>query len=371
MANTRSSGPGVHLHRLSPIWGVGILFALGFGTLTLHVLRIVWLGGARESVVLGTTIPIGLSLSLVTVGIWLLHQRYQFQYVWRISSWCLGGVIGMLLAGGVLAQLQSMFSLPQEFFFLVNAISGGAVIGLLLGVYDVERERATQTVRAERERTEEMNQRLRMLNRVLRHDIRNSIGVIRGNAEQLADELDGNDRARLIHEKSNQIVEKSEQAQAIADLIDREETGRTRIDLADIVRSKCAPIAENRKGVELETDLPDELHVTANQLIDSAVENVIENAIDHSDTDPARISVSIGRTDSLAVVSVIDDGPGIPDQELEALATGTEAALEGSTGTGLWLVHSIVDASDGEIVIRDNEPRGTIVELRFLIAGDH
>jgi len=74
----------------------------------------------------------------------------------------------------------------------------------------------------------------------------------------------------------------------------------------------------------------------------AAVENLVENAIRHHDGAGVERSdggawarVVVDRADGTLLVRVLDDGPGIPDAELEAVEAGEETALRHGSGLGL------------------------------------
>jgi signal transduction histidine kinase len=63
--------------------------------------------------------------------------------------------------------------------------------------------------------------------------------------------------------------------------------------------------------------------------------------------------------------SVADDGPGIPEMEIEVLESGEETPLAHSSGIGLWLVNWLTDHLNGQISFENREPRGSIVTVRL------
>ncbi|WP_197409880.1 ATP-binding protein, partial [Haloferax profundi] len=64
-------------------------------------------------------------------------------------------------------------------------------------------------------------------------------------------------------------------------------------------------------------------------------------------------------------IHVTDNGPGIPDTELTVLESGTETPLQHISGLGLWLVHWIIDRSNGRLRFAENQPRGTVAIVRL------
>ena len=78
----------------------------------------------------------------------------------------------------------------------------------------------------------------------------------------------------------------------------------------------------------------------------------------------SEITVRSERKGEWAVVSVTDNGPGIPDaikdQVFEMFFTGRNKVADGRRGLGLGLAlcKSIVEAHNGRITLTDNEPTG-------------
>jgi len=66
---------------------------------------------------------------------------------------------------------------------------------------------------------------------------------------------------------------------------------------------------------------------------------------------------------------VADDGPGVPEYELETLAQGEETALIHGSGAGLWLIQTAVEDSNGDVRF-DSGPDGTTVRLRLPAARE-
>lgn len=132
-------------------------------------------------------------------------------------------------------------------------------------------------------------------------------------------------------------------------------------ELADLYE----PLAEER-GVALVVDLPCNAHVTGDrELLFEAVSNVLDNAIKF-----ARSQVALRMIDSGGApqIEVIDDGPGIPKDEREAVLrrfhrTSGAAGIEG-TGLGLAIVSAILHLHGFALVFADAQP-GLIARIRL------
>ena len=101
------------------------------------------------------------------------------------------------------------------------------------------------------------------------------------------------------------------------------------------------------------------------RLIMQVLVNLIDNAIKY--TPPGSVICIRGiKTEGKAQISVEDNGPGIADEMkshiFEMFYTGktTIADSHRSLGLGLALCHSIIEAHEGELTLKDNYPHGCI-----------
>ena len=94
------------------------------------------------------------------------------------------------------------------------------------------------------------------------------------------------------------------------------------------------------------------------------VRNLLGNAVKLS-PEGGTIRVVVGREEDRARVSVSDDGPGIPQEELETVfdkfvqSSKTKTGA-GGTGLGLSICHQIITAPGGRIWAKNGPPRGAV-----------
>jgi PAS domain S-box-containing protein len=212
-------------------------------------------------------------------------------------------------------------------------------------------------------------QRLRVLNRVLRHDIRNDINVVIGHADLvLAGTEDPTESAELIKENAHDIVKLAERARKLESLIGTDQIDRSCHDVAEVLRRQTDRHARERPDAVIELDAPDAACAAGIDLLGSAFDNLLENAFEHNESEAPRVDVVVepppdeGGT---VTVRISDNGPGIPPRELDLLATGAEDPIDHTSGLGLWLVTWIVSESGGSVRFEANEPRGTTAVVRL------
>lgn len=105
-------------------------------------------------------------------------------------------------------------------------------------------------------------------------------------------------------------------------------------------------------------------------LIKLLVNNLLENALKYSPKDKP-VTVKVEETMDSAALLVIDNGPGIPDEEKVQVfdkfyRMGNENTRNAKgTGLGLYLCKKIVKDHNGSITIMDNKPTGSIFKVSF------
>lgn len=178
--------------------------------------------------------------------------------------------------------------------------------------------------------------RLEVLNRFLRHNVRNEGVVIRGRAELLASRLDGEhaDYAATIEDSIDRLVASGEKARTLSDAA-ADDTGVESVALDSLVGDVVDSLAAADGAVTV--DVPADLHlVTRPALLSVLLSNLVENALQHVPDPTVTVAAAVEGED--VVLSVSDDGPGVPDHELGVIERGRETDLRHGSGIGLWLV---------------------------------
>ncbi len=339
--------------------GIGYLFGTGSGLIVSsigHLLLVEW---SRLTHWLGVAVTVGLGASLIFVGLWLWRGELTDEHAWKIAIWCGVGLAFPTLAGILLTIVQLRSALLPMFqsIFMVFIAAGG-VVGVLVGISIQLNEQHTEA--------QALAQRTSVLNRALRHDIRNDINLIFAHVDRLREEEDHVDEiADQILQTGHRIVNLSRAARNLEQL---ESETREPTDLVPVITDRVASARDTYRNVEITTDLPTTAWVKTNPMLSVVLDNLIENAIQHTGDDSPRVHIDVRPTAASpdqVELRVIDHGPGIPEREIAVLEQDAETALRHCSGVGLWLVKWFVEAQNGEIDFRENQPTGTIVVIRL------
>jgi len=241
----------------------------------------------------------------------------------------------------------------------------GDVVGYMATISDVTERKAYQR------RLEEQNEKLEVLNRIVRHDVRNDMQFVLAMAERLVGEVDGDleDAAVQIVDHADHVVELTTTMRQLMELTLRDENGDhpTTVSLSQALESQLDEVRSAYRDALIQTTTPiPRVSVRADETLGSVFRNLLKNAVQHNDEEFAEVEVSVAETPSHVTVSVADNGPGVPDDRKQTIFGKDEKGLDSTgTGIGLYLVHSLVESYGGDVWIEDNDPNGAVVRVRL------
>jgi signal transduction histidine kinase len=147
--------------------------------------------------------------------------------------------------------------------------------------------------------------------------------------------------------------------------------------LFEDVHQLMAPLAEGREqhlatAIEIS---PSDLQIDF-ELIRRVLQNLVDNALRYTPPGGTVRLEARDTTDDAVVLRVIDEGPGIPVEMRQRIFdrfTQLDNAAEGEApvghGLGLAFCRLAVEAHGGRIEVRENEPQGSIFEIRLQRGG--
>jgi PAS domain S-box-containing protein len=208
---------------------------------------------------------------------------------------------------------------------------------------------------------EERQQHFRVLGRVLRHNLKNDLSVVKSYAEQIGREGGHTAAVEKIVRKTEDILRTARKERQIARVL-AEEVAPRELDVTAVIERALLDVRRDYPEATVRADLQDGVSAIGDPRFQSAIVELIENAIVHND-DP-EVDVSVHEADDTVEILITDDGTGIPESEQKILETGTEIdPLYHGTGLGLWLVYWIVRRSGGSLSFSENDPHGSVVRI--------
>ena len=214
---------------------------------------------------------------------------------------------------------------------------------------------------------------LEVMDRVLRHDLRNDMTVIKGNAETIQATSDGDvaEMAESIIEESDKLLTTAEKEREITNVLVDAPSPES-IELGTVLHNTVAAIREQypKAHVRVEGDIDRQVQAIAS--INQAISELLTNAVIYSDQEEPTVEVTVKDRDDTVAVQIADNGPGIPEMDRMIIMgdADIEPLFHGS-GLGLWLVKMIVENSGGSLTFDENEPRGSIVIIMLPVASDN
>ena len=222
-------------------------------------------------------------------------------------------------------------------------------------------------LRAEQERLATLDRLKDTLLHTLSHDLKaplTAIVVAASTLERLDGELDEEMRNHLLRT----LVERSKAMNALlTDLLDldRLDSGITAprrypLELTQLVRSLLAKT--DAAGAELVDVEGRDCRANVDPpKVERIVENLIANAAAHAPAG-SRIRIRCWREGDAAVITVEDEGPGVPaelrDRVFEAFYRGPDALRRPGSGMGLSLVARLTEMHGGRAWVQDREGGG-------------
>lgn len=266
----------------------------------------------------------------------------------RTTVYVLGMIVAFVVAYLVLFRVFAESLAAQVF----------ATVVITLLVIAVARELAYAMAQS-RERA----QRLTVLGRFsaqMAHDIKGPLTALLG----AVDVLEGADDEKTRREFGKLAAD---QARRIAGIVDRyDRMGRVEPRKTTIRVNEVAQRIARAHGVaDVELASGDPECDADRELVESALENVVRNAVEATGTaDAVRIETDADVPGRAILIRVVDRGPGLDARQLERAFEDFFTTKPGGSGLGLPFVRRVLLAHGGDVSMKSS-PKGTTVELHL------
>jgi PAS domain S-box-containing protein len=209
-----------------------------------------------------------------------------------------------------------------------------------------------------------------VLGRLLRHDLRNDLNALYGFVQQAQLQLsdaDADANLEKAKEKLAEIMSKSERARELRKHLEQTyEASNQPVRLDHTLHEALVENINRFEDAEFYFDDFQNVEVVADQLLPTVLESIVENAIVHNDAATPIVEIDVEERESDAIVTVSDNGPGIPEGH-EDLIFGREevSQLHHGSGVSLFFVDNVVQSYQGEVWVERDGTDGATFKLRL------
>jgi signal transduction histidine kinase len=233
----------------------------------------------------------------------------------------------------------------------LNDVAGGAV-GAVLVFHDVTEQQSRI-------------ERLNVLNRVLRHNLRNEMNVVYGLADRLESEPTAAERNEIIDqikETSLRLVDLGDQAREIDDILASTASHTGEVPIETVFEWEQDRLETEHENVTM--SVPQELPSCAcPERLETILKVLDEALLAYNDHEQPHLDVRVTDTERAATICITDNGSGIPDHDRLAITEGEETKLRHGSGLALWLARWGAQAIGGDLTIAEVDDGGAEARL--------
>ena len=276
-----------------------------------------------------------------------------FGLLWVVSSDQL--VLHLSSSGVLLTAFQSA--------------KGAVFVVLSAGLIWVLVARRETELRESHGRLQIATQRLGVLQRVFRHNIRNDMNVVTGYIKMARSKAESPSVRRNLataNETAVEVLEISDKLEVLDRYGVRPVPDRS-VDLSTELEAAVDRFRSGYPAAAVDVDVDEELEVKGDGSVAHVFDELLENAAEHFDGPISDLEVSVSTVEGRASARVVieDNGPGVPEGELKALEAGEESDLIHLSSVGFWLVHWLSERIEADVHVETGPERGTSVILDF------
>jgi signal transduction histidine kinase len=258
------------------------------------------------------------------------------------------------------------FEISLDFIHDDRAAYPQETLGALLTLHDLESVR-------EIESDLELSRRLAAIGRLtagVGHEVKNPINAIVVHLELLRNKLGGSDNKAMRHLEviESEIQRLDRVVQTLVDFSRPVELQLKEQDLRRVVSAvlMLASAELETRNVHVHSDLPDHpvLAKVDADLLKQALLNVVLNGADAM-AEGGKLEVRLGEDGRMALLSVHDQGSGIPNDVRDKIFDLYFTTKKDGSGIGLAMTYRIVELHNGSIEVESDATHGTTFTLRF------
>lgn len=307
-----------------------------------------------------------------------IHGRFCYIPIVIAASWF--GLRGGLTTAAIISaavlpylflQVEGAHDISSEiveiiFYFAIASLTGALVDREIL----IRRKHDQARTQLQR------SQQLSLIGQMaagFAHEIKNPLASIKGAIEIISDPATAtNDRAEFEKVVKSEIKRIDNTVSDYLQFARPTETKKSRIDLSEVIGSTVRQLEPqaNRNKIELKSEITPDTHINADEeKIRQVILNITLNAIQAME-DGGEIRISLQKKPDHALLTIADNGPGIPTEQADHLFEPFYTTRAKGTGLGLAIAKTIVEEHNGIILFESRIDSGTTFTVLLPFSGD-
>lgn len=220
------------------------------------------------------------------------------------------------------------------------------------------------------------NRDLEQFAAIISHDLKAPMRALQYLTEDVEEAANRGDPKEIRERLALVTTQARRMSSMLSGLLDYSSVGRKAIALEEVdtfaIAKSIAASIPHGTGITVSVNGEWPVFTNLKAPLDLVIRNLVDNAVKHHDREHGRVEITCGDTPSDLVITVADDGPGIPPEHRAVvfLPFRTLAAADrpsSGIGLGLALVQRTVESVGGRISLipADAGARGTTFEVRW------
>jgi len=197
------------------------------------------------------------------------------------------------------------------------------------------------------------------LHSLLRHDLKNKNQIIQGYLELLEDHDLSDEVKEFVYRAERAAKDSIEMIRKVRNLRKIEEEEEIdEMDLGSVMDKVLSEHKDQLQEKDIDIDMAEcDCKVKGGALLEELFSNLVGNSVKHSDCEEIKVSIRVEEDECM--VTIEDDGSGIPDDIKEKIfEKGFKSGTNAGTGLGLYMVREIAESYGGSVEVEDSELGG-------------
>ncbi|MDR2939363.1 MAG: HAMP domain-containing histidine kinase [Clostridiales bacterium] len=200
------------------------------------------------------------------------------------------------------------------------------------------------------------------------HEVKNPLSLVKANIEL----LESADTERLFSKNYNVIKNQLNLInEMIMNFLQLTEEVKEEFDIVYLYDVACSVLENYKVSLSSKVDFyivcPDKniSILGLKKCISSLILNILKNSVEAISSKKGTINIKILNTDQEAIISISDNGDGIPEEKISTLGDSFFTTKENGNGLGVAICKKIVSQHNGTITYKNNPDCGCTVTLTF------